>query len=340
MVIALAVFIVLETFGLARTDLAFGQEPFYKGKTIRLIVGTDPGGGYDTYSRAIARHISRYIPGSPSIVVENMPGAAHMISANYIYKIAKPDGLTIGNFTGALLLGQMLGRPGIEYDARKFEYIGAPSRDFSTCSLSTRSAVTSLQQRINSKTVMKIGGIGPGDFTYEIPKILEFALDLPIQVVAGYKGTAPIRLAVEGGEVDGVCMDWNSIKATWRPALEKGDVKVIVQITPRPHPELTHVPLAMDFAKTPEARKLLQVGIYDRGTIFRPYTLPPGVPGERIQLLRKAFAETLKDAEFLDDAKKSNLVIDAVSGSEIEKIVLDLFKLEPAVTGKLKEILK
>lgn len=340
MVKAVAVFIVWHFFGLARADLVFGQEPFYKGKTIRLIVGTDPGGGFDTYSRAIARHISRYIPGSPAIVVENMPGAAHMISANYIYKVAKPDGLTIGNFTGALLLGQMLGRPGIEYDARKFEYIGAPSRDFSTCSLSTKSAVTSLQQWINSKTAMKIGGIGPGDFTYEIPKILEFALGLPIQVVAGYKGTAPIRLAVEGGEVDGVCMDWNSIKATWRPALEKGDVKVIVQITPRPHPELTDVPLAMDFAKTAEGRKLLQVGIYDRGTIFRPYTLPPGVPRERVQLLRQAFADTLKDGEFLADAKKSNLVIDGVSGSEIEKIVLDLFKLEPAVTNKLNEILK
>lgn len=166
---------------------------------------------------------------------------------------------------------------------------------------------------------MKIGGIGPGDFTYEIPKILEFALGLPIQVVAGYKGTAPIRLAVEGGEVDGVCMDWNSIKATWRQALDKGDVKVIVQITPRVHPEMSDVSLASDFAKTADGRKLIQVGIYDRGTIFRPYTTSPGVPRDRVQLLRAAFAETLKDPEFLSDAKKSNLVIDGVSGSELEK---------------------
>jgi tripartite-type tricarboxylate transporter receptor subunit TctC len=316
------------------------QQPFYQGKTIRLIVGTDPGGGFDTYSRTIARHLGRHIPGNPPIIVENMPGAAHLISANHIYKIAKPDGLTIGNFTGTLLLGQILGRPGIEFDARRFEYVGAPSRDISICALAKRSGINSLQQWMGSKTALKMGSIGPGDFTYEIPKILEFALGLSSQVVAGYKGTAPIRLAVEGGEVDGVCMDWNSIKATWRKALEAGDVKIIVQITPRRHPEMADVPLASEFAKTAEGRKLIQVGIHDRGAIFRPYVLPAGVPRERVELLRFAFGETLKDPEFLADAKKSNLVIDGVSGSEIERIVGELFKLEPSVATKLNEILK
>src|SRR4029077_20352299 len=137
-----------------------------------------------------------------------------------------------------------------EFDARKFEYIGAPSRDISTCALAKRSGISSLQQWIGSKNVIKIGGIGPGDFTYEIPKILEFALGLPIQVVAGYKGTAPIRLAVGSGAVDGVCMDWNSIKATWRKALDSGDVNVVVQIAARTHPELADLPLAADFAKS------------------------------------------------------------------------------------------
>ena len=339
-VVIFTMLIVLEIFFFAWIEPILAQESFYKGKTIRLVVGTDPGGGFDTYSRAIARHMSRYLPGVPTIVVENMPGAAHLISANYIYKIAKPDGLTIGNFTGTLLLGQVLGRPGIEFDARKFEYIGAPSRDISTCALAKRSGISSLQQWIGSKNVIKIGGIGPGDFTYENPKILEFALGLPVQVVAGYKGTAPIRLAVEGGEVDGVCMDWNSIKATWRKALDSGDVKVVVQITPRVHPEMSDVPLASDFAKTAEGQKLIQVGIYDRGTIFRPYILPPGMPRERVQLLRAAFAETLKDPEFLADAKKSNLVIDSVTGNELEKIALEMFKLDPAMISKLNEILK
>jgi tripartite-type tricarboxylate transporter receptor subunit TctC len=340
MVVIVRLLMIVQMICFAWAGPALAQDSFYKGKTVRLIVGTEAGGGFDTYSRAIARHMSRYISGAPTIVVENMPGAAHLISANYLYKIAKPDGLAIGNFTGTLLLGQVLGRPGVEFDARKFEYIGAPSRDISTCSLAKRSGVGTLQQWIGAKNVIKVGGIGPGDFTYENPKILEFALGLPVQVVAGYKGTAPIRLAVEGGEVDGVCMDWNSIKATWRKALDSGDVKVVVQITPRIHPEMSDVPLASDFAKTAEGRKLIQVGIYDRGTIFRPYVLPPGVPKERVQSLRVAFAETLKDPEFLADAKKSNLVIDPVAGSELEKIAMEMFKLDPAMTSKLNDILK
>ena len=249
---------------------AAAQELFYQGKTIRIIVGSDPGGGFDTYSRTIARHMSKHIPGNPVIVVENMPGAAQMISANYLYKVAKPDGLTLGNFAGTLFLAQVMGRPGVEYDVRKFEYLGAPARDFSTCTLSKRTGIANLQQWLAAKNPVKIGGIGPGDFTYEIPKILEFALGLPIQVVAGYKGTAPIRLAVESGEVDGVCMDWNSIKATWRKALDSGDVKVVVQIAARTHPELADLPIAADFAKSAEGRRLIQVGIHDRGLSFRP----------------------------------------------------------------------
>ena len=144
---------------------------------------------------------------------------------------------------------------------------------------------------------------------------------------------APIRLSRRGEVRTGfVYMDWNSIKATWRKALDSGDVKVVVQITPRVHPEMSDVPLASDFAKTAEGRKLIQVGIYDRGTDFpSTYILPPGMPRERVQLLRAAFAETLKDPEFLADAKKSNLVIDSVSGNELEKIALEMFKLDPAI---------
>jgi tripartite-type tricarboxylate transporter receptor subunit TctC len=316
------------------------QQPFYQGKTLRLVVGTTAGGGFDTYSRAIARHLGRHIPGNPTIIVDNMPGAAHLISANYLYKVAKPDGLTMGNFTGTLLLGQVLGRPGIEFDARKFNYLGAPSRDISICALRKASGVTSLQEWQAAKTPVKIGGIGPGDFTYEVPKVLGYALNLPTQVVAGYKGTAPIRLAVENGEVDGVCMDWNSIRATWRKALDSGDVIVVARITPSSDPEISRVPLASDFAKTPEGRSLIQVAIEERGSIFRTYLLPPGVPKDKTQLLTRAFSETLKDPEFLSDAKKSNLNVDPVSGAELEKIVSNMFRLDPALLSRLNEILK
>jgi tripartite-type tricarboxylate transporter receptor subunit TctC len=320
--------------------LVSAQEPYYQGKTVRLIVGTAAGGGFDTYSRAIARQMGRHIPGNPTIVVENMPGAAHLVAANHMYKIAKPDGLTIGNFTGALFLGQVIGRPGIEFDARKFHYLGAPSRDLSICALSKKSGLTNLQQWQGSKNVVKIGSIGPGDFTYEVPKVVGYALNLPMQVVAGYKGTADIRLAVENGEVDGVCMDWNSIRSTWRKALDMGDVIVIARITPSSDPEISKIPLAADFAKTPEGRRLIQVAVQDRGSIFRPYLLPPDVAKDRVQILKNAFQETLKDSDFLVDAKKSNLNIDPVSGEELEKIIENLFRLEPALASRLNEVLR
>jgi tripartite-type tricarboxylate transporter receptor subunit TctC len=316
------------------------QDPYYHGKTIRLIVGTAAGGGFDTYSRLIARHMGRAIPGNPAIAVENMPGAAHLIAANHIYKVAKPDGLTMANFTGALFLGQVLGRPGVEFDARKFHYLGAPSRDLSICALSRKSGVASLQQWQASKNAVKIGSIGPGDFTYEIPKVVGYALNLPVQVVAGYKGTAEIRLAVENGEVDGVCMDWNSIRSTWRKALDGGDVIVVARITPGADPELSKVPLAADFAKTPDGQRLIQVAVQDRGSIFRPYLLPPDVPRDRVQALKQAFNDTMTDAGFLADAKKSNLNIDPVPGDELEKIVANLFRLEPALALKLNDILR
>ncbi|HWO40919.1 MAG TPA: tripartite tricarboxylate transporter substrate-binding protein [Candidatus Eisenbacteria bacterium] len=316
------------------------QQPFYQDKTIRLIVGTAAGGGFDTYSRVIARHMGRHIPGNPTIVVDNMPGAAHLVSANYLYNVAKPDGLTIGNFTGALLLGQVLKRPGIEFDARKFSYLGAPARDISVCAVSKRSGLRTLQEWQASKKPVKIGGIGPGDFTYEVPKVLAYALNLPTQVVAGYKGTAAIRLAVESDEVDGVCMDWNSIRSTWRKALDAGEVAVVTRLSASSDPEISNLPLASDFAKKPDGRTLIQVAVAERGSIFRSYLMPPGVARDRVQVLTRAFQETLRDSEFLSDAKKSNLNIDPVSSTELEEVVTNMCQLKPELLAKLSEILR
>jgi len=152
----------------------------------------------------------------------------------------------------------------------------------SICALRKKSGVSGLQQWQASKSVVKIGSIGPGDFTYEVPKVVGYALNLPMQVVAGYKGTAEIRLAVENGEVDGVCMDWNSIRSTWRKALETGEVIIVARITPTADPEIAKVPLAADFVKTADGRRLLQVAVQDRGSIFRPYLLPPEVSKDKV----------------------------------------------------------
>src|ERR1044071_5798164 len=194
---------------------AFAQDSFYRGKTVRIIVGASAGGGYDTYSRTIARHMGRHIPGNPVLVVDNMPGAGFLISANYMYKIAKPDGLTIGHFIGGLFLQQLLGKPGVEFDARKFEYIGVPAQDNYMLGVHKSTGITSIEQWLSSKTVIKLGGVGAGSATDDIPKVLAVAIGLPMQLVSGYKGTADVRLAFGSGEVNGICNSWESFKATW-----------------------------------------------------------------------------------------------------------------------------
>src|SRR5262245_31550738 len=224
-----ALFILLIILG-ARAELALSATSFYEGKTIRIIVGTSPGGGYDTYTRLIARHFSKYIPGNPSIVVDNMPGAGGLVSANHLFKVAKPDGLTIGHFVGGQFLQQLLAKPGIEFDALKFEYVGVPAQDDFVFGVAKMTGVTSMEQWLASKTVVKFGAIAAGDGTYDVPKVAEVALGLPIQVVSGYKGTAPIRLAFESGEVGGLSNSWQSFRSTWRKELERNDLEIILHI--------------------------------------------------------------------------------------------------------------
>jgi tripartite-type tricarboxylate transporter receptor subunit TctC len=313
--------------------------PYYEGKTVRFLVAFAPGGGFDTYTRAIARHMGKQIPGYPATVVDNMTGAGGIVQGNYMFKQAKPDGLTIGNNIGGLFLQQIMGAKGIEFDGRKFEYIGAPAVDHPVCVLTKASGITSVERWLASKEPLKLGGVGPGGTASDVPRVLQAALNLPIKVVEPYKGTAEIKLAAESGELAGGCWAWESMKAMWRQGIETGSVSVVVLAMPRKLEEISKVPLAVDFAKTNEARQLLKYGIHDTATITRPYFLPPGTPKERVEILRRAFMDTLKDPEFLAEAKKGNLDIEPVTGEQIETIVNDLFKLEPAWVAKLKSVL-
>jgi tripartite-type tricarboxylate transporter receptor subunit TctC len=326
LVTALMSSLVLATWAMA--------DDFYKGKTIRIVVGFSAGGGCDTYARAIARHMGKHIPGEPAIVVENMTGAGSLIAANHVYKVAKPDGLTIGHFIGGLFLGQVLGQKGIEFDARKFEYIGAPITDHVVC------AMTSVEKWMASKSPVKMGGIAPGTSTPDnATRIFKAALGLPIQLVTGYKGTAEVRLAAESGEIADGCWGWDSVSVTRRKALDSGDAVVVLQANRKTHPDLPQVPQAIKLAKSDEGRKMIEVGVHSDSDIVRTYTLPPGTPKDRVQLLRKAFESTLKDPEFLADAKKSRLNVEPVSSEAIEKDIANLFKLDPSLISKFKDIL-
>src|SRR5438034_4335417 len=288
------------------SDLARAQS-FYEGKTVRIIVGLAGGGGVDTYARVLARHWGKHIPGNPTIIVENMVGAGSLISANHIYRVAKPDGLIVGNFDGSLILSQVLGQPGIEFDARKFQFIGATAKEEVVCGLTKASGITSLDKWMAAPTPVKLGGILPGATPDKAGRTLKAALGLPIQVVTGYKGTSEIRLAATGGEVAGACWGWGSLQATWRKALDAGEVRLVLQAAPKPHRDLPSVPLAINFAKTDDARRLIEVAIHNDSLLVRTYTLPPGTPKDRVQILRKAFQETLRDPALLAEIGRAHV---------------------------------
>jgi len=319
---------------------ALAQEPFYRGKTVRIIVGASAGGGYDTYSRTIARHIGKHIPGNPTFAVENMPGAGFLISANHMYKVAKPDGLTIGHFIGGLFLQQLLGKPGIEFDARKFEYIGVPAQDNYMLGIAKSTGITSIEQWLASKMPIKLGGVGAGSATDDIPKVLAATIGLPMQLVSGYKGTADIRLAFASGELQGVCNSWESFKATWRKELDSGDIVLVLQNVAKPHPDQPKLPLAINYAKSEEAQKLIKALVHSVGPTARPYVLPPATPKDRVQTLRKAYMDTMKDPEFLADAAKAKLDINPLDGAELERNVREVFNLDASLLPRAKEILK
>ena len=322
------------------TATAHAQDAFYAGKSVRIIVGASAGGGYDTYSRTIARHMGKHIPGNPAIVVDNMPGAGFLISANHMYNVAKPDGLTIGHFIGGLFLQQLLGKPGIAFDARKFEYIGVPAQDNYMLAVHKSTGITNIAQWLSSKTPVKLGGVGVGSATDDIPKVLAAAIGLPIQLVSGYKGTADVRLAFNSQEVLGVCNAWESFKSTWRKELDAGEAVIVLANTAKPHPEQPKLPLAINYAKNEEGQKLIRALVHSVGPTARPYVLPPGTPKERVQILRKAFIATVKDPEFLADATKAKLDINPLDGAELEKNVKEVFNLDPKLIPRAKEILK
>lgn len=320
-------------------SLAAGADDFFKGKTIRFVVGFSPGGGFDTYTRLIARHFGKHVPGNPRTVVQNRTGAGSMIAANYIYAKAKPDGLTIGNWIGPLVLQHVLGKKGIRFDGRKFNWLGVPSTDDNTCALTKASGISNVKEWLNSKRPVKIGATGPGSTTDDVPKLIKAATDLPIQIIEGYGGTAIIRLAAEKGEIDGGCWAWQSIKPTWSQGIESGNVKPVLQVGPDKHPDLKDVGVAFDLAKGDTGKKLLGVAADVYRALSRPYSLPPGVPADRVKTLQKAFADTLKDPELVAAAKKSKVELNPHDGNWVAKKMQGLYDMDADTLSLLKKTL-
>jgi tripartite-type tricarboxylate transporter receptor subunit TctC len=317
-------------------------DEFYKGKTIRFIVGAPAGGGYDTYTRAIARHLGKHIPGHPSMVVENMDGAGSLIAANYVFNKAEPDGLSIGVWISGQIIRQALGDRSIRFDGRKFGWIGAPSKGWPACAMMGFSGLKTWDDVLNAKRTIRMGGVRVGTSYDDVPAILNNVVGTKFDVISGYAGTAPVRLAMQKREVEGCCLSWESMRVSNRAMLEaKGDDKLIPFIINKriEDPEVKDLPLFTDVIKGED--NLATYKTWAASYEFqRPLSFPPNTPKERLETLRKAFAATLRDPEFLAEAKKTKLDIDPVSGEEIEGYVKQIYSMSDKVKQNLSFLVR
>ncbi len=305
-------------------------DEFYKGKTIRFVVGFAAGGGYDLAARVVGRHMGKHIPGNPAIVVENMTGAGSLIAANYTFK-ADPDGLMVGIWNSAFVLRQALGDKAVRFDARKLGWIGSPTKGTPYCAIMGYTGLKTFEDVKNAKQEIRFGATRAGSTYDDVPKILAKTVGTKIKVVTGYEGTGTILVAMKSKEIHGGCWTWESARTTARAMLDaKGDDKLIPFLIHRrwDEPEVKNIPELLEVIKDEDDRSMYKawIGSYE---FQRPFSVPPKVSKERLQILRKAYAETLKDPDFLAEAKKSKFAVSYTSGEQIEKYVDDILDITP-----------
>ena len=317
------------------------QDPiadFYKGKQVNIFIGSSAGGGYDTYARLLGRHLGKHIPGNPVIVPSNMPGAASNIAAAYVYNVAAKDGTAIGAVQTAAVLDPLFAdKARLKHDSSKFIYLGSATVDYYICIIRGDAGVKDFSEARTREVIM--GASQPGTSTYDFPVLLNNAAGTKFRVVSGYKGTREITLAIEKGEVQGLCgFSWSSLSVQHPDWLQNGFIRVLVQEHDKGHPEVNRmgVPLAVDFAKSPQDRQIMDL-IYSSEIFGRPYILPPGVPTDRVAALRKAFMDALRDPELRAEGEKLGLDLDPISGDELQTIAAKMYATPPDVVERAKQ---
>jgi tripartite-type tricarboxylate transporter receptor subunit TctC len=315
----------------------FAQD-FYKDKTLRFIVGQAAGGGYDTYTRTIAQFMSKHVPGNPAAVVENMTGAGSLVAANYIYNNAKPDGLTIGNWNSAFVLNQALRDSNVKFDARKFGWLGAPSKGVPVCLIMAFTGLKTFDEIARSTKPIRMGGTAPGSHSIDLPLMLNKMIGTKFNVVSGYQGTAQIKIALQRREVDGHCTNWDSVLATQKDLLDaKGEDRMMPFLVHSrlADTELKNVPLFSEVLKD-EIHANTYKAYMAQMEYQRPLTVAPATAKEKLEILRRGFKATLEDAEFLAQANRLRLDITYVSPEEIDRWVNEVLKIPPRVRENLQ----
>jgi tripartite-type tricarboxylate transporter receptor subunit TctC len=320
------------------------QPSFYEGKTIRIVVGLPAGDAYDLYARMLAAHMGKYLPGNPSFIVQNMAGASSMITANHVYALGKPDGLTLGSVLPSLYFDQLLGRKEVQFDWPKYSWLGSFERSNNLLYMKADTPYKTIQDVIKTPEPPKCGSTGTGSPSYYLLKLLNDAIGTKFNVVTGYQGGQEIDLAVEKGEVQCRAFTVTTFFArepfhTWR---KNNFVRVLTQTGKKRDPRLTEVPTVqelMDEYRTPDATRRLANLMLASGEFGRPIIASPGIPAVRVRLLRDAFAKTMRDPDFLAEARKKNLEIDPISGEDLETLAKDVVSAGRDVIERMSKLL-
>ncbi len=311
---------------------------FYKGRTVTIDIGYSAGGGYDLYARTLARHLGDHIPGNPSVVPQNMPGAGSLKAVNYLANVAPKDGTVIATFARGMAMQPLFDKTGIEFDAQKLNWIGSITNEVSVCAFRSNSGVHTWHDMLTKSYT--VGGTGSGSDTDVFPDVLRHMFHMKIKLVTGYPGGKDVLLAMQRGEVNGRCgWSWSSVVSTSYALYQKKEIVIPVQLALKKHPDLPNVPLIMDLTKDPKERAALKL-IFGRQSVARPYATAPGVPADRVAALRKAFDDTMKDKAFLEEAEKTKLEVQPVSGEEVQALVAELYQSPPDVVKLAAEAVK
>jgi tripartite-type tricarboxylate transporter receptor subunit TctC len=333
------IFAAIVAMAMALPAAAQAPQPFYKGKQITLLIASGAGGGYDAYARALGRHIGAHIPGNPAIVPKNTPGAGGLIAANTLYNSSAPDGLTFGALTNGAAMDPLFGETAARFDGQKFAWLGSMGKLENICvTWKGKSPVTRIEQaRDKVVTVSATGATGNSAI---MPKIVNTFLGTKFKVIGGYAEGAGQTLALERGEVDGICgLSYSTLKAAHPDYFRDNKLNIILQIGLEKLKELPNVPNAIDLVTDPASKKVLEL-ILIRQEMGRPFALPPGTPADRVAIMRAAFDATLKDPAFLAEAMKLQLEIDPLTGSQIESLLKTAYSAPKPVVARAAQLAK
>ena len=332
----LAALVVASLAG-ASAKPAAAQADLLSGKTVQMIIGFGPGGGYDLWARTLGRHIGRHLPGNPNVLPQNMPGAGSYTAASYIFNIAPKDGTALGIIARDAVLGPLTGATGARFDATKLSWIGTPTKETNVCIAYHTAPVKTAQDLYDRQLIL--GDTGPGTGTRSYPRVLNELLGMKFKLIGGFPSSAEVFLAMERGEVDGICESLDSIKNRRPDWIPTKKIAILFQGGAQPNPELKGVPFVLDLARTDEQRKTIEF-LYAGQGIGRPFVAPPGLPADRLRMLRDAFNATMKDTDFVADTKKSKLELEPEDGEHLAALVAKIYATPKPIVDKVTALIK